>query len=442
MKIALTNFTGGRSNWGCRATSLGLTAFLGSECLPRDAVLETVPLPRNHALDRLHEAAHGSRIREIYGKEQPTDGDLELIERLTRERFGHYFDLVRDADVVLFQGEGSIGPSDYLRNVRLFGLPFLAGRKWKKPVLSLNQTLFAASESDRNVLRAIMRGFDLVAVREAASYAFGREMGLSERLVCCPDMAFREERTARSASTVMVEGDYFCVTGSAMLGELDLRMIARTVDAIADATGLAPVLLHSRRKDREVLGRMLNSSRKIGAADVPDHEDIVAILSRSKFVFGGRYHTAVSALSKTTPVILLPGNTFKSEGISDLIGVDFRVFSPSDTKEVAAAATDMVARQEDFRSRISAGLDRIAGMHAAFAGLMRDALREGRVTASRYEALHPAVQWAHRGRFDRLYARYNTMRKPLALFPRSALDKLRRQPGFEDQIARSFTDLP
>lgn len=442
MKVVLTNFTGGRSNWGCRATSLGLTDFLRSECLPPDAVLETVPLPRGHALDHLQEAVHGRRIREIYAKDQPTDDDLDLVEQLVKERFGTYFDLARGADVVLFQGEGSIGPTSYLRNVRLYGLPFIASRKWKKPVLSLNQTLFAASDSDRQVLGAIMRGFDLVAVREAASYAYGLEMGLSVNMVCCPDMAFRDEKASTEATPPAIEGDYFCVSGSAVIRELDLKSIARAVDAISAATGMAPVLLHSRKKDRDNLGGMLKSSHTISADDIPDHKDLVAILARSKFVFGGRYHTAVSSLSQTTPVILLPGNTFKSEGIADLIGVDFPVFSPSDTSDIVAAAKDVTERQGDYRNRISAGLDRIARMHEEFASLLRDYLRDGQLNVRGYESLHPVVRWQHRGRFDMLYARYNTMRKPFGFFRRRALEKLRRKPALHDQVARTFTDLP
>jgi hypothetical protein len=442
VKVVLANFTGGRSNWGCRATSLGLTDFLRSECLPPDAVLETVPLPRGHALDRLQEAVHGGRIREIYAKDRPTTEDLDLIEQLVKERFGIYFDMARNADVVLFQGEGSIGPTDYLRNVRLFGLPFLASRKWKKPVLSLNQTLFAASESDRRVLGAILRGFDLVAVREAASYVYGLEMGLSANLLCCPDMAFREDRVSADHLLDGLDNAYFCVSGSALLKKLDEKLIIHAVDRISDATGLAPVLVHSRKNDRELMEAKITSSRSISAKEVPDHRHLVSILAGAKFEFGGRYHTAVSALSQTTPVILLPGNTFKSEGIADLIGVDFPVFSPSDTSDIVAAAKDITGRALDYRNRISAGLGRIARMHEAFAGLLNDFLREGRLDVGRYESLHPVVRWQHRGRFDRLYAGYNTMRKPFGLFQRSTLEKLRRMPGFRDQIARTFTDLP
>ncbi|MFN3546106.1 MAG: polysaccharide pyruvyl transferase family protein [Mesorhizobium sp.] len=442
MKIALTNYTGGRSNWGCRATSIGLVDFLRDACLSPEVRLDTVPLPVAHEIDQLHEAAHGNRLRAIYASDQPSAADLDLLETLTRERFGTYFDVVRDADVVFFQGEGSIGPGNYLRNVRLFGLPFLASRKWKRPVLSLNQTIYAAGKGDRAVLASIFSGFDLVAVREAASYAFAKEMGLSDRLVCCPDMAFREDRVPSAASPVGVDGEYFCVSGSAALKKLDEKMIVHAVERIAEATGLVPVLVHSRKQDREMMEAKLASSRSVSAEELPDHRHLVAILAGAKFVFGGRYHTAVSALSQTTPVVLLPGNTFKSEGIADLIGVDCRVFGPSETSGIVETALDLVARQDEVRARIAAGLTRIADMQAEFAGLVRDSLRNRGIDVTRYASLHPGVRWADRRRFDSIYAKVNRPRRRLVFFAGAALARLRRKPGLDVQIARTFTDLP
>lgn len=442
MKIALTNYTGGRSNWGCRATSIGLVDFLRAECLPPDARLDTVPLPVAHEVDQLHEAVHGNRLRAIYATAQPSPADLDLLERLTRERFGTYFDIVRDADVVLFQGEGSIGPGNYLRNVRLFGLPFLASRKWKKPVLSLNQTIYAAGKGDRAVLASIFSGFDLVAVREAASYAFAKEMRLLDRLVCCPDMAFREDRVTSARSPVGVDREYFCVSGSAALKKLDEKMIVHAVDRIAEATGLVPVLVHSRKQDREMMETKLASSRSISAEEVPDHRQLVSILAGAKFVFGGRYHTAVSALSQTTPVIMLPGNTFKSEGIADLIGVDLRVFEPSEVSGIVETALDLVARQNEIRAGIAAGLARIASMQAEFASLVRESLRNRNVDVTRYASLHPSVRWADRHRFDRIYAKVNRPRRRFVFFAGAALARLRQAPDFRDQIARTFADLP
>lgn len=442
MKVALTNYTGGRSNWGCRATSIGLVQFLQSECLPPDVRLDTVALPVAHELDRLHEARHGRRLRAIYSSDRPSEADLDLLEDLTRERFGPHFAVVRDADVVFFQGEGTIGPGNYLQNVRLFGLPFLASRKWKKPVISLNQTIYCAGEGDRRVLAAIFSGFDLVAVREAASFAFASEMGLSDRLVCCPDMAFRDVGTASGHSAALPDRDYFCVTGSAALKKLDEGMIVRAVDEIARLTGLAPVAVHSRKQDREVLATQLDPMLSVGAGEMPDHHELVSVLAGAKFVFGGRYHTAVSALSQTTPVILLPGNTFKSEGIADLIGVDFRVFAPSEKSAMAKAALDLVVRQEEVRAAIAGGLRRIADMQADFAALLREHLSGRRVDVSGYASLRPAVRWTDRHRFDGVYAKVNRHRRRLVFFAGDALARLRRSPDFRVGIDRTFVDLP
>lgn len=442
MKIALTNYTGGRSNWGCRATSIGLVDFLRAECLPPDARLDTVPLPVAHEVDQLHEAVHGNRLRAIYATAQPSPADLDLLERLTRERFGTYFDIVRDADVVLFQGEGSIGPGNYLRNVRLFGLPFLASRKWKKPVLSLNQTIYAAGKGDRAVLASIFSGFDLVAVREAASYGFAKGMGLSDRLVCCPDMAFCEDRVSWDRPPGGVDREYFCVSGSAALKKLEERMIVHTVDEIAKATGLVPVLVHSRKQDREMMEAKFASLRSVSADEMPDHRQLVSILAGAKFVFGGRYHTAVSALSQTTPVVLLPGNTFKSEGIADMIGVDFPVYSPSETSDIVAVSRDLVVRQGEYRESISVGLSRIAGMQAAFAELLRRIMQERRVDVSRYPTLHTDTRWTDRHRFDAIYAKVNKHRRRLVFFGGRSLARLRLASDFRESVDRTFVDLP
>ena len=75
-------------------------------------------------------------------------------------------DRVRSADVVLFQGEGTMGPSRYYENLRFFGLPFLASRLWKKPVISLNQSFVIDRDMDRAAAVNIFGRFEVVALRE------------------------------------------------------------------------------------------------------------------------------------------------------------------------------------------------------------------------------------------------------------------------------------
>lgn len=442
MSHILTNYTGGRSNWGCQATSIGLLNFLQDECIPVENTISTVPLPRGHDLDKLHEITYGNQIRDIYSKEEPTHRDLDLIDRLVQERFGDYYYQVRDADIVFFQGEGSIGPSNYLRNTRLYGLPFLASRKWKKNVIALNLTLYAANESDRRVLGSLFQGFRLVAVREAASYAYGKEMGLSVNLVCCPDMAFRSARTILTGSAHDIGTDYFCVSGSALLNKLDSRMIARTVEQIALKTGLEPVFVHSREKDWDGLGGYLKSFRNVSGTAISDHNDLLPILAKSRFVFGGRYHTAVSALSQTTPIILLPGNNFKSEGLADLVDIDFRVFSPSDIHAILDAAQDLVHQNSEYRSRIENALRKLSIMHVEFSDLVRAILDSETIEVDQFKTLHPIVRWSHRKQFDGLYSKYNRSKRPFAFFGRRNLEKLRQKPDFTDHIAKTFTHLP
>ena len=69
-------------------------------------------------------------------------------------------DLAKGADVVIFQSEGSVEPSNFFRSTKHFGLPFLASRLWGIPVLSMNQTLYAATGSEQEIVRNIFSSFE------------------------------------------------------------------------------------------------------------------------------------------------------------------------------------------------------------------------------------------------------------------------------------------
>src|SRR5690606_33954103 len=122
-----------------------------------------------------------------------------------------------------------------------------------------------------------------------------------------------------------------------------------------EATGLKALFLYSRDGDRQLT---LNGDYAvISASDHPNVQEIVPLLEGAKFVFGGRYHTAITALTRGTPVILLPGNTFKSEGIGPMLGVDCPVYGVGEIAEIVAAARRILsadaALRRDIRDAVS-----------------------------------------------------------------------------------------
>ena len=112
MGAAVLNFTGGRANWGCQATSIGLYRFLKHVLNPQGFTkIDTIPYPPSHLQDVWHQKIHGKRIRRILASQDPSLADLKFLEGLCRSRFRHYVDIVKNADVVFFQGEGTMGAS-------------------------------------------------------------------------------------------------------------------------------------------------------------------------------------------------------------------------------------------------------------------------------------------------------------------------------------------
>ena len=447
MKIVVLNYTGDRANWGCQATSHNLLDFLRSSLagVPQLDV-GTIPLPRSHTVDELVTAAHGDRIREIYAAKHPEIDDLRFLEAITRERFGEVLARVQTADVVVFQGEGSIGPQRYLRNVQLFGPPFLAAHLWRKPVLAMNQTIYACDDKDARILGRIMGGFALVAVREARAYAFARSIGLDGTLLC-PDMAFAAARCVPADHAPVPNVPYFCVAGATVLATDSVEPTLTAVRQIAVRHGLRPVFVFSRPTDNEVVKAMAKmpgdlESDVVSASDYGRFEQILPLLANATLVLGRRYHTAISALAEGTPVIMLPGNTFKCEGLGPMLELEIPVISSQDTSAIVAEADRIVGAGERLRGRIQDAVHRVRELHARFGDVVRRFVT-GEVATAIPDCLRPTPpMYPATGPHDALYLAGNREpRQPSALLSRWRLHRLRKIADFPRSLEASLAPV-
>lgn len=444
MKICVLNYTGDRRNWGCQATSRNLLAFLHARlAAPADPDIVTVPLPRTHPLDGLVAAVHGPRIRAIYSSAHPSVDDLRFLHALTHERFGDLVREVEAADVIVFQGEGTVGPQAYLRNVQLFGLPLLAAHLWRKRVVAINQTLYACDAADAETVASIFGAFALVAVREARSYAFARGIGLDGTLLC-PDMAFAASAAFPGAAAPRPTVPYFCISGSAALGAYHIDATLEAVRQIAVRHQLRPVFVFSRPDDGRVMLAAEKSLRDtafdvVSAADYGRFEQILPLLSAAAFVLGGRYHTAISALAEGTPVILLPGNTFKTEGIGPMLGLEFPVIAADDVKGIVSEADRLLEEGETLRNRIREAIEHIRACQALCGDLIRQIVTTG--TAARVpECLTPAPRgFPAPGPHDHVYlAKNRAPQPPLAILSGWRLRWLRQTSDFQRSLRASI----
>lgn len=381
MKVVIANFTGERPNWGCQATSWELHKFCREVLLPfAPGELITVPNPPVHIFDEIIEKVHGDRIAEIFASPSASQSDLRFIEKIVDRRFGEQAARVRDSDIVIFQGEGTMGPKRHFRGVRFFGLPFLAMQLWKKPVISLNQSFYAARPHDLQIARNVYKDMNIIALRESRSYSMCKEIGL-EQSILCPDMAFRARCEADAGTAKWHGKKYFCISGSAALGQYKLEEYLSVLGEVARTHQIHPVFLYSKQKDLKlsILAKKLLGEDHfdvISNSEYPSYKDVLPILRGAQFVIGGRYHTSIMALAQSTPVVLLPGNTYKTEGLGQLLGIDIPVVAPSDVQAIFRNVSEIVANREKSVTAIASALSNIEDNMKVFGSYIQAAIQQ------------------------------------------------------------------
>lgn len=373
MRAVILNFTGQRENWGCQATSWNLYHFCESALNPLDlTALSIVPFPPSCILDVLTRNRHGARLRKIYSSRNPSRQDLEFMERLVRRRYGAMADRVINADIVFFQGEGTMGPSQFYEDVRVFGLPFLAKKLWNKPVISLNQSFVIRNARDRAPALNIFQSFDIVALREFRSYQECINAGIENALLC-PDMAFLDAftKTEKPDRPITIDKRYFCVSGSAGLGGYDVRKYTEILAEIARQTNLLPVVIYSRGSDRliatsleEQLGH--EDMERYSTDEIPSYRDLLPVLRDAVFTIGGRYHTSISSLASGTPVVLTAGNSYKSEGLGAMLSLDIPVYDLSERMAIINKCKEINARPDEEAEAVAQAVQRLDPVFSAF----------------------------------------------------------------------------
>ncbi len=441
MKIVILNYTGDRNNWGCQTTSRNLLSFLRKTFAHVDSCdIETIPLSTKHPVDKLVEIVHGKRIERIYRKHSPSRSDLMFLEGLVKMRFRQFADKAQDADMLVFQGEGSIGPVNYFRGLRLYALPFLATHLWEKPVYSMNQTLYATTHKHGKTLSSIFRSFKMVAVREMCSYQFARNIGLPNT-VLCPDLAFSEEKyngPDRSGKP------YFCIAGSAAVKAFDLQALENIIIRITELTGLEPLFIYSTMKDKSVIDKLFPNHRSFNSTAHPNIADILPVLSAAKFMIGGRYHTAITSLTQGTPVVLLPGNTFKSEGIGPMLDMSIPVYDVSEFDAIEKEVQRIISEGDSLRNRIIEAVDRsnniIELMSQYIIGLTGNVSSPQQNSDPKYSLLTPDVcEVINYGKYHQIYEKQNNNLKfSFKLFAGAALKKCISDSMDDGSIERTF----
>jgi polysaccharide pyruvyl transferase WcaK-like protein len=333
-RVCILNFTGERQNWGCRATSWELVRVLNRQWTESEPfALETIPLLPHHALDVRIPEQHCDAIHAALLAVSPSAEQRAAMLALARTRYGDLLERVIRADLVLFQGEGTMTGTDFLRAERLLLLPWVAQHALGKPVVWVNQTLFSAEPVFSEVLLHVLAGVPDVWVREPASLEWLRRHGCGHtRLV--PDTAFLTDPLDHGDLQARLSGrEYFCVTGSAALfGDAIPAMLA-AIRTIADRTGLLPVFACSVGRDLRLADAAAESWPGDSHCRIPvdcSYPAVAHHLANARLLVGGRYHLSILAAIGGTPSALLDTNTYKLHGLVDLLDTTWPVRSCRD----------------------------------------------------------------------------------------------------------------
>lgn len=301
-----------------------LNGNLELEALPK---LSPIPLLPRHEIDvRLEQ----HQLQDIYAtmlavcrSGAAEDKALKYLEQLTLQRYGRYAGQVKTSDLVIFQAEGTMAGTDFLRGARLLLLPFVAKHVWKKPVLSLNQTIYSCDEAFTPVMAATYNSFDLTAVRENISFDAAKKAGIRE-VSHIPDAAFLVR--PRPVSQEILADRHFAVTGTAWFDDVEhetYQKIFAAADHLKQKTGLTPLVTVSTGPDRTLIKLAQKYWGENGFTSIPSNTSYTAAahaLQQCRFVLSGRYHMTIMALASGTPAIQIPGNSYKNEGLSAMLG--------------------------------------------------------------------------------------------------------------------------
>lgn len=358
-RIAIINFTGFRGNWGCQATSIELVKFVAG-CFPAGEALDFkfVPLLPSSKVDTRYDREIDHVFDAFTDVAQQTDraaSACAYLEKACTERYGFWADIVRQADLVVFQAEGTMGMGkNFTRGPRLMLLPFVAKHAWGRRVISLNQTFYSHDARIRQNAAEAFGSFDFTAFREGASVALARQSGVANASYV-PDVAFMSPEAEMDASPLDEDAGYFAVSGSALKDPDRYKRIMEQAEAIRDATGLKPLLALSR--DYKMTLRAKLKWKRGSYAQVPSdarYAQVTGLFAKCRFLLSGRYHMSILSAAAGTPNIILTGNSFKNEGLVSLLGMKRPVHGFADSEAIVAEAKAVHANIEEERAALRA----------------------------------------------------------------------------------------
>jgi hypothetical protein len=296
-KVALFNDTDFRVNMGCRLTSQGLKSAI------RDAVpdAEIISVPFDFRT-----------FRKEFPSALPEDAGLEALEERLAIAFGpSAMAVLKEADLVLLQPEGSLDHDSNEESLKAFFTPVLIAQHFGKAFAVLNGTIPIYPDGRDGTLKSLFRKLGQVAARDEIS---------AEHY----DIAFLPDAALLRFPPVAARPGKGCLitTGARNRPEEDVVIVEKAL-AVCDALALRPVVL-THASDRFLKFRDAVLARGGVFAETASLEEAARVLSECRLHIGGRYHMTIFSILCGVPTLLFDVRTHKNQWLprySDLVQI-------------------------------------------------------------------------------------------------------------------------
>ena len=303
VNVLLLNDTRVDPNPGCQATVTMLVRLVTSTLSAR-----VVTRPRGDGYD-----CFGSLVTD--GLARSSAHWEHALRRL--EAHAPLVDAVAAADVVVANLEGTLHHHT-VGALALGGAMALAHRMGKR-VWAVNGTVEGI---DPWLIDEALRPAEYVAVREPRSVAWLAAHGIAA--VPAADAAFLADTfyVGNDACTPPREAALYTpgvLAGLSPSPATVVREVLADLEGLADA-GREPVFLQMEEREAAVASAVARAGWPLAHAHDVAWHDFGTFLRQFALVVSGRYHVLLFAAMAGVPALALPSNTFKNEGLLNLLG--------------------------------------------------------------------------------------------------------------------------
>lgn len=317
------NDTSGSYHWGCYATSTAIKDRLSSDGY----------VVASYAVEETH-----NRL----GNPPTSIDELETFKSQLRRANPSLWHDLNECDLVVVNGEGTLHRS-HAGPRGLLALMWTAKRLDKRVHL-INHSLFPSGTREpaavevEDYYRACLSDLDRIVVREPYSREAYRGLGIEPILGfdCLPLYAERRRLPDAEPAIVIGGASNWTPQTSERVAQVLLEILPKRQELVFLSGGSK-----SPPEDIvqfETMRGVLSSLRLVepGTAD-----EWIARIAHARLVITGRFHHLIAAAATTAPVVMMPGNTPKSDGVCSML--NFRTPISTSSAYLAGALSEAVS---------------------------------------------------------------------------------------------------